>query len=108
VVVFQPHRYTRTQALFDEFTRAFYQSDLLLVLPIYPAGEVEIPGVSHEDLCDGVRAHGHKTVVCIQRMEDAGKHLEALVAEGDVVITLGAGDVWKVGEALLTQLKDRQ
>ncbi len=108
VVVFQPHRYTRTQALFDEFTRAFYQSDLLVVLPIYPAGEIEIPGVTHEDLCDGVRAHGHKKVVCIQRMEDAATHLGELVAQGDVVITLGAGDVWKIGESLLTQLKDRK
>lgn len=107
VVVFQPHRYTRTQALFDEFTRAFYQSDVLLVLPIYPAGEAAIPGVSHSAVCEGVKAHGHKNVVCIERFEAAVEQLESLVEPGDVVITLGAGNVWEVGESLLRQLNNR-
>jgi UDP-N-acetylmuramate--alanine ligase len=58
VVVFQPHRYTRTQALFDDFTRAFYQSDLLVVLPIYAASEPKITGISAQALCEGIKAHG--------------------------------------------------
>lgn len=104
VVVFQPHRFTRTQALFDEFTRAFYHSDILLVLPIYAAGENVIPGVAHGTLCEGVRSHGHKNVVCIDRFEEAAERLNTLVQEGDVVITLGAGNVWEIGESLLELL----
>ncbi len=104
IVVFQPHRYTRTQALFDDFTRAFYQSDVLVVLPIYPAGEKAIPGVAHGAICEGVRAHGHKNVICIERMEEAPGRLADLVTAGDLVITLGAGNVWEVGETLLDRL----
>jgi len=104
VIVFQPHRYTRTQALFDEFTRAFYQSDVLLLLPIYAASEDPIPEVNHRLLCEGIRAHGHKQVLCAEDAEDALARLAALVAPGDVVITLGAGDVWKLGERFLGRL----
>ncbi|KPJ77386.1 MAG: UDP-N-acetylmuramate--alanine ligase [Deltaproteobacteria bacterium SG8_13] len=103
VVVFQPHRYTRTRALFDEFTRCFYQSDLLLVLPIYPAGETRIEGVSSRAVCEGIRNHGHKQVICIDSMQEVLKTLEGLVAPGDVVLTLGAGDVWTVGEKFIQQ-----
>jgi UDP-N-acetylmuramate--alanine ligase len=63
VVVFQPHRYSRTRALFDEFTRAFYQSDVLVVMPIYAASEKKIEGVSSQNLCEGIKAHGHKEVI---------------------------------------------
>jgi UDP-N-acetylmuramate--alanine ligase len=75
VVVFQPHRYTRTQALFDEFTRSFYQSDLLVVLPIYAAGEPTIKGVEGHALFEGIRSHGHKEVVYFQDFETAVSHL---------------------------------
>jgi len=101
VVVFQPHRFTRTQALFPEFTRAFYQSDVLLVMPIYPAGEQPIAGVNATLLCEGIKAHGHKDVCCIDGPEDAARILENVLASGDILLTLGAGDVWKVGEQVL-------
>ena len=101
VVVFQPHRYTRTRALFDEFTRCFYQSDLLLVLPIYSAGEPRIEGVSSRAMCEGIRNHGHKHVVCVDSIPEALDALEDLAAPGDVVLTLGAGDVWTVGEQFI-------
>ncbi len=104
VVAFQPHRYSRTQALFEEFTRAFYQSDVLAVLPIYAAGEAVIKGVSAEDLAEGVRAHGHKEVLYIADISQAVSGLAAIVQEGDILLTLGAGDVWRVGEALLAEL----
>jgi UDP-N-acetylmuramate--alanine ligase len=105
VVVFQPHRYSRTQALFDDFTRAFYQSDVLLVLPIYAASEPEIEGVTGQLLCDGIQAHGHKEVFFAGRMKDAVARLKKDLKSGDILLTLGAGDVWKVGERVLQELK---
>ena len=101
VVVFQPHRYTRTQALFDEFARSFYQSDLLVVLPIYPAGEDEIPGVTAGALAEAIRAHGHKEVIYVEDEEKAMQFLNQAVKKEDLVLTLGAGNVWKIGEAFL-------
>ena len=105
VVVFQPHRYTRTQALFDDFTRAFYQSDTLLVLPIYAASERAIEGVSGQRLCEGIQAHGHKEVYCAREMQNAIDYLKQNLKPDDVVLTLGAGDVWKVGERILKEFK---
>ncbi len=105
VVVFQPHRYTRTQALFDDFTRAFYQSDTLLVLPIYAASERAIEGVSGQRLCEGIQAHGHKEVFCARDMQNAVDYLKQNLKPDDVVLTLGAGDVWKVGERILKEMK---
>jgi len=101
VIVFQPHRYTRTRDLFDEFTRAFYQSDLLLVMPIYAAGEDKIDGVDGHDLCEDIMAHGHKQVICVKSMEEAVTCLQTHIAVNDIVLTLGAGDVWMVGKKLL-------
>ena len=104
VGVFQPHRYTRTQALFDEFTRAFYQTDQLVLVPIYSAGEAEIEGISHTLLCEGIQAHGHKNVICTDGFEAALALLRRDVREGDIVMTMGAGDILKLGETLLQQL----
>jgi len=107
VVVFQPHRYTRTQALFDDFTRSFYQSDALLVLPIYAAGEKRIEGLSGQDLCEGIKAHGHKEVFCAVDAKSAIAYLKANLKPGDLLLTLGAGDVWQVGEQLLDTLQQK-
>jgi len=104
VIVFQPHRYTRTQALFDDFTRSFYQSDVLLVLPIYAAGEGIIEGVTGCRLSEGIKAHGHREVFYSECMEDAVVYLKKNLKPGDVLLTLGAGDVWKVGMDILKAL----
>jgi UDP-N-acetylmuramate--alanine ligase len=104
VIVFQPHRYTRTQALFDEFTRSFYQSDVLLVLPIYAAGEQYIEGVTGRKLCEGIKAHGHKEVFFSEGKKDAIAYLRENLKSGDVLLTLGAGDVWHVGTDILKAL----
>ena len=104
VGVFQPHRYTRTQALFDEFRRAFYETDQLVLVPIYSAGEAAIEGVSHTLLCEGIQAHGHKDVICTNSFEEALAGLREDLREGDIVMTMGAGDIWKLGETLLSQL----
>ncbi len=106
VVVFQPHRYTRAHALFDDFTRAFYQSDLLIVLPIYAAGEEKIKGVDGHALYEGIRSHGHRDVVYLQDFETAVSYLKEILLPGDILITLGAGDVWKVGEMVLDELSE--
>jgi UDP-N-acetylmuramate--alanine ligase len=102
VVVFQPHRYTRIAALFDEFTRAFYEADSLVILPIYPAGEDPIEDISGQALCEGVLVHGHKDVIFQDGLEPTVSHLKGAVRQGDVLLTLGAGDVWQVGERLLS------
>jgi UDP-N-acetylmuramate--alanine ligase len=103
VVVFQPHRYTRTQALFDDFTRAFYQSDLLVVLPIYAASEDKIAGISAQALCEGIKAHGHKEVYYARDFDAAVSHLAQILEPGDILLSLGAGDVWKVGMDILNK-----
>jgi len=105
VVVFQPHRYTRTRALFDEFVTAFYQSDVLLVLPIYAASEDPIEGVDAADLCRQISAHGHREAVYSEGLREAVDTLKGIVRDGDLVLTLGAGDVYRVGETLLAQLE---
>jgi len=105
VVVFQPHRYSRTRALFDDFTRAFYQSDVLLVLPIYAASEKAIEGITGQLLCEGIQAHGHREVVYVAEMKKAVAYLKQNLKSGDILLTLGAGDVWKVGEQVLEELK---
>ncbi len=105
VVVFQPHRYSRAAALFDDFTRAFYQADSLVVLPIYPAGEAPIENISGQALYDGIRLHGHKDVVFQGGLDAALSYLKSAVRNGDIILTLGAGDVWQVGERFLLTAK---
>ena len=104
VVVFQPHRYSRTRALFDEFTRAFYQSDILVVMPIYAASEKKIEGVNSQNLCERIKAHGHKEVIYADGFKAAGSLLKQILQPRDVLLTLGAGDVWKVGMEVLKKI----
>lgn len=105
VVVFQPHRHTRTRALFDEFTRAFYQSDVLAVLPIYGAGEKEIDGIDARRLCEQIRIHGHKDAAFMETENEAIRFLEKTLRPNDILLTLGAGNVWQIGEEVLKRLK---
>ena len=108
VAVFQPHRYSRTKFLLEDFATAFYQCDYLLVTDIYAAGEAPIEGVSAELLAQKVAGHGHKNAHYVGDRDLLTAHLMAAVQPGDIVITLGAGDVWKVGESLIRLLKDRE
>jgi UDP-N-acetylmuramate--alanine ligase len=105
VVVFQPHRYTRTHHLLKEFFTAFNEADKLVIMDIYAAGEKPIPGVSGEALAEGVKKYGHKDVVHIPGREKIVEHMAAVLKKGDLMITLGAGDVWKIGEQVLEKLK---
>jgi UDP-N-acetylmuramate--alanine ligase len=107
IVVFQPHRYSRTKALFDDFARSFYLADVLLVMPIYAASEQPIEGVDSRLLCDSIQAHGHKEVYFVDGKAAAVDVLIDIASPADVVLTLGAGDVYRVGEMLLDSLNDR-
>jgi len=98
VAVFQPHRYTRTEALEEEFARAFYHADVVIVLPIYAAGEDPIPGVDAEKLAGLIKKFGHREVAYVSGFAQAMELLREKVRRGDLLITLGAGDVWKIGE----------
>lgn len=104
VVVFQPHRFSRTQALFDDFTRSFYQSDTVLVMPIYAASEKPIAGVAADALCESIRSHGHKDAHYAAGHAESLARLTQTLTAGDVLLTLGAGDVYKVGESVLEWL----
>lgn len=101
IVVFQPHRYTRTQYLFNEFLTAFYQADILILTEIYPAGEDPIPGIGAKKLFKGIKEHSQKQVLFIPDKEGIVNGLLSLMKPGDVVIFMGAGDIWQVGEELL-------
>lgn len=93
VVAFQPHRYSRTQALFEDFTRAFNRADVLLVTEVYAAGEKPIPGATGEVLAQAIRKHGHTSVAYVPDRKDVTKQLLEVVEPGDLVIALGAGDI---------------
>jgi len=108
VVVFQPHRYTRTKALFDEFTRAFTDADVLIVNDIYPASEEPIAGVNSAALCAAIKATGHPSVEYVANAEDTIEYLLKIVRPDDAVFTLGAGSVYKIGEAFLKRLAQRE
>jgi len=101
VVVFQPHRYTRTHALAPEFHLAFKDADTLIVTDIYSAGESPIPGVDGRSLAEGISGSGHGSVHCEPDMLKIPAILERIARPGDLVLTLGAGSIWKVGAAFL-------
>jgi UDP-N-acetylmuramate--alanine ligase len=105
VVAFQPHRYSRTLNLMDEFATCFNASDVLLLTDIYAASEDPIEGVTASALADAIRAHGHHDVSWVGSVEDAGKALMERVEPGDLVITCGAGNIYQAGEMLLEELK---
>jgi UDP-N-acetylmuramate--alanine ligase len=105
ITVFQPHRYSRTQHLRNDFLTAFYQSDVLIVMDIYAAGEAPIEGVHARDLADGIAAHGHREVLYLGSDRAAiVDYLCESTRAGDLVLTLGAGDVGLLGGELLKRL----
>jgi UDP-N-acetylmuramate--alanine ligase len=101
VVLFQPHRFSRTQALWDDFGKAFHQADVLWLTDVYPASEDPIPGITAETLAKAIAGFGHRQVAWAGDLRASTERLLAEVREGDVVLTLGAGSVWTAGEELL-------
>ena len=101
IVVFQPHRYTRTQKLFAEFLSAFPNADHLIITDIYAASEKTIEGVDAAGLTEGIRKSGHPDAVHIPEFDGIVEHLLKIARSSDVIITQGAGNVWKVGEEFI-------
>jgi UDP-N-acetylmuramate--alanine ligase len=104
-VIFQPHRYTRTQFLMDDFAKAFHEADHVYLLDIYAASEKPIEGVSSEVLAERLRSFGHRSVEYSGTPENAVSAVLERAREGDLVLTLGAGNVWQVGDKILSALK---
>jgi len=105
VVAFQPHRYTRTHSLFDDFTRAFNKADVVIVTEVYAAGEKPIPGATGEALADAIRAHGHHNVTYVADKKKVTENLLAQARPGDLIIALGAGDINASARELVAALE---
>jgi UDP-N-acetylmuramate--alanine ligase len=108
VVAFQPHRYTRTEQLFEEFTRAFNTADVVFLTDIYAAGERPIAGVTSERLSDAIRAHGHHQVSYVSDRAELSNKIARLVQPGDAVIALGAGDINRVLSTIAADIRAKQ
>lgn len=101
VVAFQPHRYSRTRDFFAEFAASFHDSHVLRLLDVYAAGEAPIAGVDGAALAERARGMGHRDAAYVGGVAEASAALAGVVRPGDLVLTLGAGNVWQAGEALL-------
>lgn len=104
IVAFQPHRYSRTKHCFDELVRAFNRADVLLLADVYAAGEAPIEGASSEALAEAIRAHGHRDAHWVGPRSAVADAIMERVEEGDVVITLGAGDITRVAPEIMARL----
>ena len=104
VGIFQPHRYSRTAALAAEFGEALTETDLLVVTDVYAAGELPIEGVSGRSVWEQAVAHGHRNAHYVATLEETRCFLATRLLPGDLCLTIGAGNVWQVGEALLAGL----
>jgi UDP-N-acetylmuramate--alanine ligase len=105
-VLFQPHRYTRTEQLMDEFARSFHEADTVFVLDIYAASEKPIEGITSAALVERIRAFGHRGAEYAGTMEKAVESVRGPLGEGDLVLTLGAGNIWQAGDMLLSRLRN--
>jgi UDP-N-acetylmuramate--alanine ligase len=106
VAVFQPHLFSRTRDFHREFGSAFYQADVLVVTDVYPAREQPIAGVTGEMVAKAAKEFGHRDVHYVEDKNAVAEFLEGIVKSGDMLITLGAGDVYKIGEGFLKGKKE--
>jgi len=107
VVVFQPHRYSRTRDLFEDFTEVLCETDVLLMLEVYAAGEEPVPGADSRTLCRAIRARGKVDPVFVKQQSDLAETLAAVLQDGDVLLTMGAGDIGGIAQRLPKQLEER-
>jgi UDP-N-acetylmuramate--alanine ligase len=107
VVVFQPHRYSRTKELMDDFVVAFNNADVLYLLDIYAASESPIEGITAEVLAENIRRYGHRSVTYLGDVDTAAERVVPQLEEGDLVITLGAGSVTRLSDEIVEMLKGR-
>jgi UDP-N-acetylmuramate--alanine ligase len=108
VTLFQPHRYTRTAALREEFARSFYDADVVLLSDIYAASEDPIEGVSAQALAEEIEKFGHRRARYVGGVEQGKQALLDVVQPGDLVLTLGAGNVWRAGEEFLEAIRKQR
>jgi len=107
LVLFQPHRYSRTQMLMEEFARAFHQADAVFVSDIYAASENPIEGITAEGLAAKIREYGHRHVDYTGSLKESVKAVVAAAESGDLILTLGAGSVSRAGEDIIKGLKEK-
>jgi UDP-N-acetylmuramate--alanine ligase len=108
VAVFQPHMYSRTQNFMDEFARSFFNADVLVVTDVYGAREEPIEGVNGERLAHRTEQFGHRAVHHVPDKTDLPSELLDLTEPGDVVLMLGAGDIWRASEAFVDLLNEQR
>lgn len=105
VVVFQPHLYSRTRDFYQEFARAFLNSDVFICTDIYPARELPIEGITGELVAETTKKFGHKNVHYVADKKNIPSLLKEIKKDGDIIVTMGAGDIWKFGEEFVLMLK---
>ena len=105
VAVVQPHRYSRLHDLFEEFCTCFNDADTVVVAEVYPAGEAPIPGIDRDHFVLGLRAHGHREVIPLQKSADLAGMVRDIAGRGDFVVCLGAGSITQWAYALPGELK---
>lgn len=105
VAVFQPHLYSRTQELFKEFGQSFFDAEVCVITDVYPSREEPIEGVTGKLIADAAKEHGHRKVHYVADKKKLPARLKEIVEAGDVVITMGAGDIYKYGEQFVEELK---
>jgi len=106
VAVFQPHLFSRTRDFYQEFGRSFLNSDVFICTDVYPAREEPIEGITGELIADTAKKFGHKNVHYLKNKNDVPAFLTEIKKDGDIIITMGAGDIWKFGETFVKTLKD--
>src|SRR5690606_37149096 len=104
VMLFQPHRYTRTEDLYDDFVSVLSQVDCLLMLDVYSAGEDAIPGADSRSLCSSIRKRGKVDPVYVANISEIPELLAEIICDGDVLITQGAGNIGRISHALLESI----
>lgn len=103
--VFQPHTFTRTRDFYEDFGKAFFNADLAIITDIYPARERPIQGITGELVSESASKFGHRNVEYVQDKNELANKILSIVKSGDIVITMGAGDIWKTADEVLKQLK---
>ena len=104
VVIFQPHRYTRTRDLFEDFAHVLSEADVLIVMEVYPAGEAKIAGADAKSLCRAIRLRGQVEPIFVENKQELFTVLPSVLNENDLVLTLGAGDIGRIANELPEQL----
>lgn len=108
IAVFQPHLFSRTRDFHAEFAKAFLKSDILIVTQIYPAREEPIPGITGELISVSTKALGHPNVIYVDDLENLCEEISVITKPGDMIITMGAGNIWRYSEKLVDYLKEQR